>query len=153
MDRLILKAPIIGVIVNKSAIARFARTQAIIFSAGVPLVDGLDTVAAATGNRVYESAIKRIKHDVSTGISLERAMHGAKLFPHMVMQMVASGEEAGELETMLEKVADFYEGQVDDAVEGLASLIEPIMIVLLGGIVGTMVLAMYLPIFKMASVF
>ena len=153
MDRLNLKIPIIGGIVNKSAIARFARTQAIMFGAGVPLVDSLNTVASATGNRVYERAVNKIKRDVSTGISFERAMYQTKIFPHMVMQMVASGEESGELETMLEKVADFYEGQVDDAVEGLASLIEPIMIVLLGGIIGTMVLAMYLPIFKMASVF
>ena len=153
MDRVILKLPVVGDILNKSAVARFARTQAITFGAGVPLVDGLDTVAAATGNRVYEVAIKGIKADVSTGRSLENSMAASGVFPNMVLQMVSSGEESGELELMLNKVAEFYEREVDDAVEALSSLIEPIMIVILGLIIGTMVIAMYLPIFKMAAVF
>ena len=153
MDRIILKLPVVGDIMNKSAVARFARTQAITFGAGVPLVDGLDTVAAATGNRVYEVAIKGIKADVSTGRSLENSMAASGVFPNMVLQMVSSGEESGELELMLNKVAEFYEREVDDAVEALSSLIEPIMIVILGLIIGTMVIAMYLPIFKMAAVF
>jgi type IV pilus assembly protein PilC len=153
LDRLVLKLPVIGDIMNKSAIARFARTQAITFAAGVPLVDGLDTVAAATGNRVYELAIKGIKAEVSTGRSLENSMAASGVFPNMVLQMVSSGEESGELELMLIKVAEFYEREVDDAVEALSSLIEPIMIVILGLIIGTMVIAMYLPIFKMAAVF
>ncbi|GAA6139399.1 type II secretion system F family protein [Arenicella sp. 4NH20-0111] len=152
MDRLLLRVPIFGVILKKSALARFSRTLAIIFSAGVPLVDGMDTVGAATGNRVYQKAVSDVKTDISTGRSLENAMYTTKVFPNMMLQMVASGEESGELEVMLDKVADFYEREVDDAVEALSSLIEPLMIVMLGGIIGTMVLAMYMPIFKMASV-
>jgi len=153
MDRLMIRLPVFGVILRKSALARFARTLAIIFSAGVPLVDGMDTVGAATGNRVYQKAVNDVKNDISTGRSLESAMLSTKVFPNMMLQMVASGEESGELETMLDKVADFFEREVDDAVEALSSLIEPLMIVLLGGIIGTMVLAMYMPIFKMAAVF
>lgn len=153
MDRLLIRLPIFGVILKKSALARFSRTLAIIFSAGVPLVDGMDTVGAATGNRVYQKAVNDVKNDISTGRSLESAMLSTKVFPNMMLQMVASGEESGELEVMLDKVADFYEREVDDAVEALSSLIEPLMIVMLGGIIGTMVLAMYMPIFKMAAVF
>lgn len=153
MDRVFIRFPIFGVILRKSALARFSRTLAIIFSAGVPLVDGMDTVGAATGNRVYQKAVNDVKIDISTGRSLESAMQTTKVFPNMMLQMVASGEESGELEVMLDKVADFYEREVDDAVEALSSLIEPLMIAVLGGIIGTMVLAMYMPIFKMASVF
>ncbi len=153
LDRVILRAPVMGVITRKSSLARFSRTLAIIFSAGVPMVDGMDTVGAATGNRVFQKAVDDVKSDISTGRSLESSMASTGVFPNMMLQMVASGEESGELEVMLNKVADFYEREVDDAVEALSSLIEPIMIVMLGGIIGTMVLAMYMPIFKMASVF
>jgi len=153
MDRILIRFPLIGVILKKSALARFARTLSITFGAGVPLVDGMDTVGAATGNRVYQHAVTDVKNDVSTGRGLENSMAATGVFPNMMLQMVASGEESGELETMLDKVADFYEREVDDAVDGLASIIEPFMIVLLGGIIGTMVVAMYLPIFKLASVF
>ncbi len=153
MDRILLRLPIFGVIVKKSALARFSRTLGIIFSAGVPLVDGMNTVGAATGNRVYQRAVSEVKNEISTGRSLEAAMGNTRVFPNMMLQMVASGEESGELEVMLDKVADFYEREVDDAVDAMSSLIEPLMIVVLGVIIGTMVLAMYLPIFKMASVF
>lgn len=153
LDKLFLRMPVFGVILKKSAYARFSRTLAIIFGAGVPLVDGMDTVASATGNRVFENAVMSIKSEVSTGRGLASSMQTSKMFPNMMVQMVSSGEESGELETMLDKVADFYEREVDDAVEALASLIEPLMIVILGVIIGTMVLAMYMPIFKMAAVF
>ena len=153
IDRLLIRLPIVGQILKKSALARFSRTLAIIFGSGVPLVDGMSTVGAATGNRVYQNAVEEVKADISTGRSLENSMAQTKVFPNMMLQMVASGEESGELETMLDKVADFFEREVDDAVEALSSLIEPIMISVLGGIIGTMVLAMYLPIFKLASVF
>ncbi len=153
LDRLLIKAPLFGVILKKSALARFSRTLSITFGAGVPLVDGMDTVGAATGNRVYQKAVLDVKNDVSTGRGLENSMNATGVFPNMMLQMVASGEESGELEIMLDKVADFYEREVDDAVDALASIIEPLMIVVLGGIIGTMVIAMYLPIFKLASVF
>lgn len=153
MDRMLIKAPMFGVILRKSALARFSRTLSITFGAGVPLVDGMDTVGAATGNRVYQKAVLDVKNDISTGRGLENSMNATGVFPNMMLQMVASGEESGELEIMLDKVADFYEREVDDAVDSLASIIEPLMIVLLGGIIGTMVIAMYLPIFKLASVF
>jgi type IV pilus assembly protein PilC len=153
LDRLLIRFPLIGIILRKSALARFSRTLSITFGAGVPLVDGMDTVGAATGNRVYQQAVQDVKNDVSTGRGLENSMAATGMFPNMMLQMVASGEESGELEIMLDKVADFYEREVDDAVDGLASIIEPFMIVLLGTIIGTMVIAMYLPIFKMASVF
>ena len=153
VDRILLRLPIFGLIVKKSALARFSRTLGIIFSAGVPLVDGMNTVGAATGNRVYQKAVQNVKNEISTGRSLEHAMSNTGVFPNMMLQMVASGEESGELEVMLDKVADFYEREVDDAVDAMSSLIEPFMIVLLGTIIGTMVLAMYMPIFKMASVF
>lgn len=150
-DRLLLKSPVFGPILRKSALARYARTLAIIFSAGVPLVDGMRTVATATGNRVYTLGVMEVRNEISTGKSLALAMEETKLFPNMMLQMVSSGEESGELEVMLDKVADFFEAEVDDAVESLASIIEPLMIVLLGGIIGTMVLAMYMPIFKLGS--
>ncbi|MEO0367774.1 MAG: type II secretion system F family protein [Pseudomonadota bacterium] len=153
IDRLLLKLPIFGVIVKKSSLARFSRTLAIIFGAGVPLVDGMNTVGSASGNRVYQRAVSEVKNEISTGRSLENAMANTKVFPNMMLQMVSSGEESGELEVMLNKVADFYEREVDDAVDAMSSLIEPLMIVVLGVIIGTMVLAMYMPIFKMASVF
>jgi len=153
LDRFLLKMPVIGTITKKSAYARFSRTLAIIFGAGVPLVDGMETVAAATGNRVFEKAVLDVRTEVSTGRGLASSLAGTKRFPNMMLQMIASGEESGELEVMLNKTADFYEREVDDAVDALSSLIEPIMIVVLGVIIGTMVLAMYLPIFKMAAVF
>jgi len=153
MDRIFLKLPVVGQIMKKSSLARFSRTLSIIFGAGVPLVDGMDTVGASAGNRVYQKAVMDVKTDISTGRTLESSMSATGVFPNMMLQMVSSGEESGELETMLDKIAEFYEREVDDAVEALSSLIEPIMIVLLGTIIGTMVLAMYLPIFKMAAVF
>ena len=152
LDRLLLKAPIFGEVLKKSALARYSRTLGIVFGAGVPLVEGMDTVASSTGNRVYEQAVIGIKNQISTGQTLASSMEETQLFPNMMIQMVSSGEESGELEVMLGKVADFYETEVDEAVENLASLIEPIMIVLLGGIIGTMILAMYMPIFKLGSV-
>lgn len=153
MDRIFIRLPIFGVIFRKSALARFSRTLGIIFGAGVPLVEGMNTVGAATGNRVYQKAVNEVKNDISTGRSLEGSMSATGMFPNMMLQMVASGEESGELEVMLDKVAEFYEREVDDTVDAMSSIIEPVMIVFLGGIIGTMVLAMYLPIFKMASVF
>ncbi len=153
LDRVFLRFPVFGMIMKKSAYARFSRTLAIIFGAGVPLVDGMDTVASSTGNRVYEQAVLDVKSEVSTGRGLASSLSGTKKFPNMMVQMIASGEESGELEVMLNKTAEFYEREVDDAVDALSSLIEPIMIVILGITIGTMVLAMYLPIFKMASVF
>jgi len=152
LDRLILKAPIVGPIVKKATIARFARTLSTMFAAGMPLVDALDSVAGAAGNRVYYEGTMAIKNDVSTGMQLQSAMNSTGLFPNMVVQMVAIGEESGELDSMLGKVADFYEAEVDDSVGALTSLLEPIIMAFLGIVVGGLVLAMYLPIFKMAAV-
>lgn len=152
IDRLTLKAPIIGEIIKKATIARYCRTLATMFTAGVPLVESLDSVAGASGNQVYYEGVMAIKSDVSTGMQLQASMESTKLFPNMVIQMVAIGEESGELDKMLGKVADFYEEEVDNAVASLSSLLEPIIMAVLGGIVGTLVIAMYLPIFKMASV-
>ncbi len=152
-DRLVLRVPMLGEILRKATIARFARTLGTMFGAGVPLVDSLESVAAATGNRVYYNGIMEIRNDVATGRSLEASMMTTGLFPSMVLQMVATGEDSGELELMLDKIADFFEREVDDAVAALSSLLEPVMIVFLGCVVGTMVIAMYLPIFKMAAVF
>lgn len=152
MDRILLKAPIIGVIVRKATMARYCRTLSTMFAAGVPLVEALDSVAGATGNSVYETATLEIKADVSTGTQLQVAMDRVNLFPNMVIQMVAIGEEAGELDAMLSKIADIFEGEVDDAVAGLSSLLEPIIMAFLGIVVGGMVVAMYLPIFKLAAV-
>ncbi len=151
MDRLLLRAPVIGVIVKKATIARFARTLATMFAAGVPLVEALDSVAGAAGNRLYYEGTLAVKNDVSTGMQLQAAMNATGLFPNMVIQMVAIGEESGELDNMLGKVADFYEGEVDDAVAGLSSLLEPIIMAFLGIVIGGLVIAMYLPIFKMAA--
>jgi type IV pilus assembly protein PilC len=152
MDRLILKAPIFGDVIRKATIARFSRTLATMFAAGVPLVEALDSVAGASGNRVYYDATKRIQSEISTGTSLTVAMQNADVFPNMVLQMAAIGEESGALDSMLGKVADFYEGEVDDAVDALASLMEPIIMVVLGVLIGGLVIAMYLPIFKMGQV-
>ena len=152
LDRLILKVPVVGNIMHQAAIARFARTLAVTFKAGVPLVEALESVAGATGNTVYEKAVLRVRDDVSVGYQVNMAMKQTGLFPHMVVQMVAIGEEAGALDTMLFKVAEFYEQEVDNAVDALASLIEPLIVVMLGVIVGSMVVAMYLPIFKLAAV-
>ncbi len=152
MDRMLLRTPVIGPIVKKATIARYARTLATMFAAGVPLVESLDAVAGAAGNRVYYDGVIEIKNDVSTGSQLQSSMDKTGLFPNMVIQMVSIGEESGELDTMLGKVADFYEEEVDNAVEALSSLLEPIIMAVLGIIVGTLVIAMYLPIFKLASV-
>lgn len=151
MDRLLLRAPVIGVIVKKATIARFARTLATMFAAGVPLVEALDSVSGATGNRLYYEGTLAIKNDISTGMQLQAAMNATGLFPNMVIQMVAIGEESGELDKMLTKVADFYEGEVDDAVAALSSLLEPIIMAFLGVVIGGLVIAMYLPIFKLAG--
>ncbi len=152
MDRLTLKLPIIGAIIRKATIARFARTLSTMFSAGVPLVEALDSVAGASGNRVYYDATKRIQSEISTGTSLTVAMQNADVFPNMVLQMTAIGEESGALDSMLSKVADFYEGEVDDAVDAMSSLMEPVIMVVLGTLIGGLVIAMYLPIFKMGQV-
>jgi len=151
MDRLMLKLPIFGELVRKATIARFARTLSTMFAAGVPLVDALESVAGAAGNRVYYDATKRIQSEVSTGTSLTVAMQNTDVFPSMVLQMVAIGEESGALDSMLSKVADFFEGEVDDAVEALSSLMEPVIMVVLGTLIGGLVIAMYLPIFKMGQ--
>jgi len=152
LDRWILKVPVIGQIMHNSAIARFARTLGVTFKAGVPLVEALDIVAGATGNRVYTDAVNRIRDDVAVGYPVNVSMKQVNLFPHMVIQMTAIGEEAGALDTMLFKVAEFYEQEVNNAVDALSSLLEPLIMVFLGVIVGGMVIAMYLPIFKLASV-
>lgn len=152
VDRLVLKLPVIGQLMHNSSIARFARTLAVTFKAGVPLVEALDTVAGATGNSVYEKAVNRIRDDVAVGYPVNVSMKQVNLFPHMVIQMTAIGEEAGALDTMLFKVAEFYEQEVNNAVDALASLMEPMIMVFLGVVVGGMVIAMYLPIFKLGAV-
>lgn len=151
LDKLILKVPVIGLIMHNSAIARFSRTLAVTFRAGVPLVEALESVAGATGNAVYEKAVWRIRDDVSVGYPVNMAMKQANLFPHMVIQMAAIGEEAGALDTMLFKVAEFYEQEVNNAVDALTSLLEPLIMVIIGVLVGSMVVGMYLPIFKLAA--
>jgi type IV pilus assembly protein PilC len=143
--------PVFGDILRKATIARWSRTLATMFSAGVPLVEALDSVGGASGNHVYRLATKEIQTEVSTGTSLTIAMQNASIFPVMVVQMVSIGEESGQLDTMLSKVADFYEQEVDDAVEALSSLIEPMIMVILGTLIGGMVVAMYLPIFKIGQ--
>ena len=152
MDRLFLRVPVFGELIRKATIARWTRTLATMFAAGVPLVEALDSVAGASGNYEYWTATKKIQADVSTGSSLVVAMQSVEVFPNMVLQMVAIGEEAGSLDAMLSKVADFYEAEVDDAVEALSSLMEPMIMVVLGTLIGGMVIAMYLPIFKMGQV-
>ncbi|HAI94190.1 MAG TPA: type II secretory pathway protein [Xanthomonadaceae bacterium] len=152
VDRWILKIPVIGQIMQNSAIARFARTTAVTFKAGVPLVEALGIVAGATGNSVYEKAVLRMRDDVSVGYPVNMAMKQVNIFPHMVIQMSAIGEEAGALDTMLFKVAEYYEQEVNNSVDALSSLIEPIIMVVLGVLIGGMVIGMYLPIFKIAAV-
>ncbi|MBS0320856.1 MAG: type II secretion system F family protein [Proteobacteria bacterium] len=151
-DRLILKFPVIGSIIEKATIARWTRTLSTMFAAGVPLVESLDAVGGAAGNALYAAGTKKIQTDVSTGTSLTNAMLNTGLFPNMVIQMTQIGEESGSLDGMLGKVADFYEREVDDAVSALSSLLEPIIIVFLGVVIGGLVVAMYLPIFKLGSV-
>jgi type IV pilus assembly protein PilC len=151
MDRVMLKFPIIGPILVKSAIARYARTLSTMFAAGVPLVEAMGSVAGATGNIVYEEAVLRMKDEVATGGRLQRAMENTGLFPNMVNQMIAVGEESGALDTMSSKVADFYEAEVDNAVDAMSSLMEPMIMAVLGVLVGGMVIAMYLPIFKLGQ--
>jgi len=152
VDRVMLKIPIIGTILNKSAIARYARTLSTTFAAGVPLVEALDSVAGACGNIVYETAVLRMRDEVATGQRLQRAMENTDLFPNMVNQMIAVGEESGSLDAMSSKVADFYEEEVDNAVDSMSSLLEPLIMAILGVLVGGLVIAMYLPIFKMGAV-
>ena len=152
LDRMMLKAPIVGPILVKAAIARYARTLATMFAAGVPLVEALTSVAGATGNIVYEDATLKIRDEVSTGQRLQRSMESTGLFPNMVVQMIAVGEESGSLDSMSGKVADFYEADVDAAVDSMSSLLEPAIMAILGVLVGGMVIAMYLPIFKLGSV-
>jgi type IV pilus assembly protein PilC len=152
VDRLTLKVPIIGPILRKSAVARFARTLSTTFAAGVPLVEALESVAGATGNIVYQMAVLKMRDEVATGQRLQRAMESTDLFPNMVNQMIAVGEESGSLDEMSAKVADFYEEEVDNAVDSMSSLLEPLIMAILGVLVGGLVIAMYLPIFKMGSV-
>jgi type IV pilus assembly protein PilC len=152
LDRVALKAPIIGPILQKAAIARYARTLSTMFAAGVPLVEALESVAGATGNIVYEIGVLQMRDEVSTGQRLQQAMENTDLFPNMVIQMIAVGEESGSLDEMSSKVADFYEEDVDNAVDNLSSLLEPMIMAILGILVGGLVVAMYLPIFKMGSV-
>ena len=152
LDRIILRIPVIGQIMHNSAVARFARTLGVTFAAGVPLVEALGIVAGATGNSVYEESVLKIRDDVAVGYQVNMAMKQVNLFPHMVVQMTAIGEEAGALDAMLMKVAEFYEQEVNNAVDALSSLIEPFVMIIIGVLVGSMVIGMYLPIFKLASV-
>jgi len=152
LDRMSLKAPILGPILQKAAVARYARTLSTMFAAGVPLVEALESVAGATGNIVYEEGVLKMRDEVATGQRLQQAMENTDLFPNMVIQMIAVGEESGSLDDMSAKVADFYEEDVDNAVDNLSSLLEPIIMAILGVLVGGLVIAMYLPIFKMGAV-
>ncbi len=152
IDRMSLQIPVIGPILKKAAIARFARTLATMFGAGVPLVEAMKSVAGATGNIVYQDSVLRMRDEISTGLRMQRAMENTGLFPNMVVQMIAVGEESGSLDEMAAKVADFYEADVDAAVDGLSSLLEPLIMVILGVLVGGLVIAMYLPIFKLGAV-
>jgi type IV pilus assembly protein PilC len=151
LDRLFLRVPVFGEVIRKATIARWSRTLATMFAAGVPLVEALDSVGGAAGNYVYLEATRRIQGEVSTGTSLTASMQNSGVFPNMVVQMVAIGEESGSLDSMLSKVADFFEAEVDDAVDALSSLMEPMIMVVLGTLIGGMVIAMYLPIFKMGQ--
>lgn len=152
LDRISLKVPIIGPILNKAAIARYSRTLSTMFAAGVPLVEALESVAGACGNIVYENAVMKMKDEVATGQRLQRAMEARGIFPNMVVQMIAVGEESGSLDTMAGKVATFYEAEVDNAVDSMSSLLEPLIMVVLGVLVGGLVIAMYLPIFQLGNV-
>jgi type IV pilus assembly protein PilC len=152
IDKYILKVPIFGEIVTKATIARFARTLSTMFAAGMPLVEALETVADACGNSVYGKSILQMRDEVATGTQMNVSMKQSGLFPNMVVQMLAIGEETGAVDTMLSKVADFYEEEVDNMVDGLSSLLEPMIMAILGVLIGGMVIAMYLPIFKMGEV-
>ena len=152
IDKMSLQIPVIGPILKKSAIARYARTLATMFGAGVPLVEAMKSVAGATGNIIYQDAVLRMRDEIATGMRMQRAMENTGLFPNMVVQMIAVGEESGSLDEMAGKVADFYEADVDAAVDALSSLLEPMIMVILGVLVGGMVVAMYLPIFKLGAV-
>jgi len=152
MDKLSLKLPIFGAVIRKATIARWTRTLSTMFAAGVPLVEALDSVGGASGNYVYREATKQIKAEISTGNALTVAMQNANVFPSMVIQMIAIGEESGQLDAMSGKVADFFEAEVDDAVDALSSLMEPLIMVILGGLIGGIIVAMYLPIFKLGAV-
>lgn len=151
-DRLLLKIPVIGMILHKAALARFSRTLGTMFTAGVPIVEALESVSGATGNVVYSDAVLRMREDVATGQSLQLSMRQQSLFPHLVIQMVAIGEESGALDTMLGKVADFYEEEVDNAVANMSALMEPLIMVVIGGLVGSLVVGMYLPIFQLGKI-
>jgi type IV pilus assembly protein PilC len=151
LDRAVLKVPVVGVILHKASIARFCRTLSTMFAAGVPLVEAMESVAGATGNVVYADAVMKMREDVATGQQLQLAMRQTGLFPHMVIQMVAIGEESGSLDDMLGKTADFYEEEVDNAIDALTSLLEPFIMAILGVVVGGLVIAMYLPIFKLGA--
>ena len=152
LDKYLLKAPVVGAILHKAAIARYARTLSTMFAAGVPLVEAMDSVSGAVGNVVYREAVIKMRDEVSTGTQINIAMKQANLFPHMVIQMTAIGEEAGSVDTMLAKVADFYEAEVDDSVDNMTALLEPIIMAFLGVVIGGLVIAMYLPIFQMGKV-
>jgi len=152
MDRLLLRVPVFGDLINKSAIARWTRTLSTMFAAGVPLVEALDSVGGASGNAVFAEATEAIQRDVSTGSSLTTSMQTTGVFPNMVLQMCSIGEESGSLDQMLGKAAEFYEDEVDEAVKGLSSLMEPFIIVILGTLIGGIVVSMYLPIFKLGQV-
>jgi type IV pilus assembly protein PilC len=151
-DRMLLKLPVLGGIIEKAAIARFSRTLATMFAAGTPLVEAMNSVAGACGNIIFHDATLKMRDEISTGSQLQAAMRDTGIFPNMVVQMVAIGEESGALDAMLGKVADWYEQEVDDAVDSLTSLLEPIIMAVLGVIIGGLVIAMYLPIFKMGQV-
>jgi type IV pilus assembly protein PilC len=151
MDRLALRVPIFGEVIKKAAIARWCRTLSTMFAAGVPLVESLDSVAGSAGNYVFYEATKKVQAEVSTCTGLTMAMTNTGVFPSMVLQMTAIGEESGSLDAMLGKVADFFEQEVDEAVDSLSSLMEPMIMVILGGLIGSIVVAMYLPIFKMGQ--
>jgi len=152
VDRMLLKVPVVGYILDKAATARFGRTLSTMFAAGVPLVEALESVSGACGNSVYEDAILKMRDQVAAGQQLNVSMRLSNLFPHMVVQMAAIGEESGSLDTMLAKVADFYEEEVDNQIDSLSSLLEPFIMVILGVLVGGLVVAMYLPIFQMGNV-
>jgi type IV pilus assembly protein PilC len=152
MDRILLRLPIFGAVIRKATIARWTRTLSTMFAAGVPLVEALDSVGGAAGNDVYLEATKKIQTEVSTGTSLTISMQNVNVFPNMVIQMVQIGEESGSLDAMLGKVADFFEEEVDEAVAALSSLMEPLIMVILGVLIGGLVIAMYMPIFKLGSV-
>lgn len=151
LDRILLKVPVVGMILNKSSIARFARTLSTMSAAGVPLVEALESVAGACGNIVYAEVVLKMREEVATGQRLQFAMQQSNLFPHMVQQMVAIGEESGSMDAMLAKVADFYEEEVDNLIDNLSSLMEPMIMAILGIMVGSLLIAMYLPIFKLGA--